>query len=705
LSSFWIALYPGVNYVKLNPSCLSLRRVLSKPTDGVVYEYLAHVGIEPRGRGNGGGLKGRFAACGIAVELYSSGTHGNNTDGDSAKKIEWFRFGGGTRHAQPQAQMKAAYLPKQEDLDHVLNGAVAKVSLDAVERHRGVPSQVLVRIHDGTGCGLTELGDDDGYAFAHFYTNCRDRDSFGTTSLTLKRKFLPGARDDLRFVLARTSRGGTSAKTCARRARSVEVFAKYSDAEFVATMKKITKRHAALAEAIGLMSSREGGFDDAESNYILTLVGTQQAYRELASTLRLKYKRTVLKPIDGIVHAVNSQLSPATHDHIIHEEVTVKQEVTVNEGIATKKKVTTRKKVKIVFWAVDRVDAELQLELNAIGSSFVKRFFGNRKNLVWWLFGGDKGGMPNSSFKFGAICLNQDSPLSALNLRMLAQVRGKDTREILKKTALTPEFASQISRLAKSQIVHVVSASKGGEATHGTMFVPEDLEIAVLPGSSDCPVYVEITNILSDVSRNACIGSNVTAIGVLAVHDGYIVGTALLEYDSELGLEWALVCASALHGRPLANWDTGEEAWTKEESGEGFIFESFVSFKLLALYVAAEPIEVRALVFVETLGQGRMLTGDHEFYATFFGQQGSTARCFCWACLVDKEGARRGLIGELRTDPSIREDATRFPTGLSRTTVRCVLSYLLVHLLVFLVILFPECFEKSPDSEPCRHAY
>jgi hypothetical protein len=91
-------------------------------------------------------------------------------------------------------------------------------------------------------------------------------------------------------------------------------------------------------------------------------------YRELASSLRLKFKTRVLAPIDKIVEELAAQLS-----EVESGTATVALEVSeVVESGKEKKKTNkkVRKQFRAPYWRVKKVSAELQLKLNALGRGF-----------------------------------------------------------------------------------------------------------------------------------------------------------------------------------------------------------------------------------------------------------------------------------------------------------------------------------------------
>jgi hypothetical protein len=115
-----------------------------------------------------------------------------------------------------------------------------------------------------------------------------------------------------------------------------------------------------------MYAERAEPFTDAESKHILTIVKTQQMYRELASTLRLKFNARVLAPIDTIVEELAAQLSEV-------ESSTATITLQVAEVVAESGKQKKRKALKenrAPWWRVKKVAAELQLKLNALGQGF-----------------------------------------------------------------------------------------------------------------------------------------------------------------------------------------------------------------------------------------------------------------------------------------------------------------------------------------------
>jgi hypothetical protein len=347
-------------------------------------------------------------------------------------------------------------------------------------------------------------------------------------------------------------------------------------------------------------------------------------------------------PIDQISTAVKSQLSPATPGTIY---VDVEEEVTEKDSAKKVKKVTSK---KVDYWCVDSVAAELVLELNAIGRDFLRRRIAGKLNTIWLLFGGDKGGKPVASFKLGCIVLNQENPLSSLNVRLLAVVRANDTREVLVQTAMTPAVAAQLAELKQSVVVHVVSAvHRGSDAAHSCLIVPKGIAIATTASTSPVFVFLGEEDTLKTAPGHLEAPAS-ECMGVLAVVGGFIIGLVVIHC-------YALHRSSAL--RIAA-------------AGGCFSLEACKSFGVVvAFYGLAEQLHRGPVVFVEALELDQKLTADHELYRVVFGQQGSKARMPCWACLTKTLDERQGVArAEDRTYASLVACAAKFPTGAGKGT-------------------------------------
>jgi hypothetical protein len=95
------------------------------------------------------------------------------------------------------------------------------------------------------------------------------------------------------------ARGGKSASTKRRRSHRAEAHlfeCNTTVEEAGETTARCFRRSRGLKEAVAMYAEKAEPFSDAESKHILTIVKTQQMYRELASVLRLKYNTTVLVP-------------------------------------------------------------------------------------------------------------------------------------------------------------------------------------------------------------------------------------------------------------------------------------------------------------------------------------------------------------------------------------------------------------------------
>jgi hypothetical protein len=650
----WVALDPGEGYVEDNPFCTGLARLLGVPTYELLLALLKVDDIVP---GVGRGLADLLSGLGFALTVYP-GVHGKNRE--KSTKIKWIAFGSETDllYATPVDLMDAKFVFSQSIWAAVSDARSASPFLEGeapappaeVLRHRGRPSTVFLRLHDGTG-GRTDLGcsdDDAQYALVSLFRKFRVTEG-GSTSLRLKCRHLRGGFTDVVLFQKAADRGGKSRWSVGRRVRSTEVFLRaggWSEAVVVETLRRVCARRKAYKEADAMASeSVKNGrvllFSEAESKHILTLVGTQQAYRELASKLRIKYKTQVLTPIDRIAKSVDRLISKATHGTVDVVEETI-HEVKV-KGTKTNK-TTTKKTIKLNFWLVDHLFDELQLELNAIGRSFVKLRIADLKNVAWLLFGGDGGGKPKSTFKLGVLFLNQDKPLSPLNVRLVGVLRGKDTRPNLTKTVLTPAFAAQVAAVKHSEILHIVSTYKHTEeqeikisAIHSSLIVPRG--VAVL-SRKNVTAYVDISDKTSGDLSFKPPDQSVECIGVLAIRDGHVVGVAVLAVQSEFDLDVVMSIAENSFGIHSLDY------WCREEPFETITSRSprkdnlpLFKFDFVAFYAVAEPFPPGTLVFAETLGLRRKLAADHALYSVVFGHQGATSTYLCWACETTKEGA------------------------------------------------------------------
>jgi hypothetical protein len=299
------------------------------------------------------------------------------------------------------------------------------------------------------------------------------------------------------------------------------------------------------------------------------------------------------------------------------------------------------------------------------------------RNTLWYLLGGDKGGKPVASFKFAAVCLNQKTALSSLNVSLLSKVMAKDCREILVETALTPAFCKQVDALKNTKVVRVVVASKNDKGPcnveYSTVFVPEELAIIMQSENSDSPSYYDASDIgdaaLNGSNFNDSDGSEAANVGgLLAVRDGVIIGLVAVE----------VVDIEAMLGVDIAPFMTRDSPVTSDvlSSLEGDKDGKKIWRKIVAFYAFSEPlappVNGRGFVFVEILHIRLKLTADHEFFRIVFGHQGAAAKLPCWCCKTAKEDLRVLLKdrpeAELRTLEVYSKHAALFPRNFSKST-------------------------------------
>ncbi|KAJ1444670.1 hypothetical protein M885DRAFT_552345 [Pelagophyceae sp. CCMP2097] len=279
--------------------------------------------------GKGNGIDMVLTRRGVEVTRYA-GTDGKNWEKKGG--IKWLKMGDGAArclYGTPTDQMVSGHAVSAEDLDFVRNGNSAggtrRVSAGPdVPRCRGIPACVEVHIHDGAGRRVVHADayDNLSYAMASLYESMRRVDARGATSVTISRKFLRGGRSDVCLVQRTQLPGGKSRQTQWRHVRNVANFvhAGCSNEEADALLDRLAKRTAAFKDMGEMLEDKKGSgapsaFTDAESKYILNVVGTKSMYREMASILRRKLGCRVLKPIDQITADVKAHLALATHGH------------------------------------------------------------------------------------------------------------------------------------------------------------------------------------------------------------------------------------------------------------------------------------------------------------------------------------------------------------------------------------------------------
>ncbi|KAJ1448776.1 hypothetical protein M885DRAFT_573807 [Pelagophyceae sp. CCMP2097] len=597
--------------------------------------------------GKGKSIASLLAKHGVEVTLYD-GPEGKNVE--TGLQVKWLKMGDESvecSYNSPKFQMTSNYAVSPADLDFILNGEAPsrRVSFGSgPARHRDMPAQVIIDIHDGAGRDVAVSVDDEDaqYGLGHLFKHLRRVGDGGATILTIGCKYLGGGSVPAVLVRRTQDQGGSSRWTQARRVRNVEAYVRAgcSNAEADALMALLLQRTAAYQEFDEMLKDKgsdDKPFTEAESKFIMHIAGTKNVYRELASVLRRKFGRRVLTPIDQINRAVDSNLSPATPGVVwidVEEEALDKD---------MKKKVKTTRKMKVEFWCINNVAAEVVLELNAIGKTFRRRRIANEDDTIWLLFGGDKGGKPESSFKMGFIVLNQENPLSPLNVRLTGILHGPDSRDVLSKTVMTPAVAAQFAELKQSVVLHVVSAHPGSDAVHGCLVVPKELVVAK---AGRCPV---LTFMVDDDTPRTTPG-HVEAppasecIGIFAVRDNFIVGLVVFhcKFDPKFVLRWIA------------------------EAGACISFQGCCEAigPVVAFYVLVEQIHRGAVVFVETLNLDQKLTADHELFRVVFGLQAGNPRCYCWACETETQDERRGApAAQDRTYASLVAHAALFPRG------------------------------------------
>ncbi len=312
LRGLFVAYDPGIEYVLQHPRCISLRRLIGAPSDAAMISCLAadNVIAQP---GRYSGIHQVLTTRGVEVLRYE-GKDGKNWENNGG--IKWLKMDDETvehLYATPSDQMASGHAVSAADLDFIRNGirgggaqrfrngigggGAQRVSVDGgdVPRHRGIPAYVEVHIHDSAGRRVVhaDAEDDRSYAAAHLVKSMRRVDASGAITVTLQRKFLGGGRD-LTFVQRTQLSGGESRRTKGRHMRNVESFvtAGCSNEEADALLGRLAKRTAAFKEVEEMLEDKGSGapsaFTDAESKYILNVVGTKSMYREIASILRLK---------------------------------------------------------------------------------------------------------------------------------------------------------------------------------------------------------------------------------------------------------------------------------------------------------------------------------------------------------------------------------------------------------------------------------
>ena len=303
----WIAIDPGSTYTTIVKFCTSLHSLLSLRSHQLVLAYFVDDGIVPR-KGKGGGLVDQLKNHGVAVTKYEA-TQGSNMDKGEGnlKKIMWCYFGvGAPTFKTPLDQMDARVVVEQANIDLIRDGDTVVVPPPVPPpvprfRRRNVPSEVIVKILDDNGNRYVATDDDERelneYALGHLL-RAKRKNVGGVTTLTVDKRYLGGGPDDTFFTQSVVSRGGFSPRTLRRRRNAVDAHLRHgkSKSEVMDIVDSLAKRNEALQEFLAIQATKNPGvlFSDAESKHLLNLVGTQQAYRELASKMRKKFGNTGL---------------------------------------------------------------------------------------------------------------------------------------------------------------------------------------------------------------------------------------------------------------------------------------------------------------------------------------------------------------------------------------------------------------------------
>ena len=451
-------------------------------------------------------------------------------------------------------------------------------------------------------------------------------------------------------------KGGASASGKRRAVRAVELAAGAlapGDSLRVDVLSKLVQRHANLQVVLGLMLDPAGSkFDVGESEMILDLVGSQTAYKMLASKLKHSFGKRILQPIDSL---------RSNHKPSATWSATIDWSETNDDGEVTSKKVSA--------WHVLEPELDLIAELNELGKRvdwggrFVVRHIDGR-NEIWVLVGGDAG---NGSFKFGAAVLNQENPQSPLNVILMSWMKGaKDSRELLLETALRKDFTDKIDAMAQKKVVRIVtvqqpqaqSSKEDRIESYGCVLARDDLVLE----QDRC---VKFDDRMVSAAHADPVEPDVGAVvvGALAVRGDDIIGVAVLEKCAP-AVEAARVLGEIFVERSDTFFNTVELV------GE---FLGATCYRVLSLIPLLEPLHVhvasgtQSLVMVEELSLKRMMTGDWAFICMLRGHQGPNARCLCPICDVTKEQAKLGLLGVMRTVQALIDCCERCP--LNETVV------------------------------------
>ena len=445
------------------------------------------------------------------------------------------------------------------------------------------------------------------------------------------------------MIIAELPQGGAGAWAMSRKVKALAATtnALCADVQERATMIEKFMKSGDAYDVVLEFGGKGRRLDLGESEFILDLVGSQQAYRKLASKLKHAFGCIVLEPIQNIMS--EHTLFKVSDFSLLHNTVD-------DAGVETAQKVTG--------WYSAEVRKEMMEELNDFGPGrFVPRRFADNEddNTVAILFGGDGGG---ESFKHGLVVLNQETPQSPLNVRWTGSMRGApDKYEVLSKTAFAPGFTTQINALRKTKLLHVVSLASGIEPSTGTVFVPKSMPVRGLDDMVVCTPgeakLVATQELLEEKGTWGC----------LAVLEDAVVGVAVLQR------------------RPVAEGVRVDEWWRaalfvdpstrpESESAADKVRNAFAAsddFATIKCHVASflgdgdglvdtvvgllpllEPLPLGQLM-LEFLGVRLFLTGDWAFLSVMLGHMGAAAGCLCPVCVTTKADARRGVVSAWRT--------------------------------------------------------
>ena len=389
--------------------------------------------------------------------------------------------------------------------------------------------------------------------------------------------------------------GARSAGGLRRQARLLEALARQvesNDERRGAVIKRVLERNEAFKIAAGMLGDADA-LGAGASAFLLDLVGSQQAYRKLASVLRVHFQRRILEPIERVTHM---------------SEVALPKRWTTEYEVDDVSSDGPRAKKTISAWHVVDVEQELGLELAALGkrTAYGGRFVViscRQSNEVVITFGGDRGG---ETMKWGAVVSNVERPQDPMNVRLLSFMRGaKDTRDVLEATALRPAFTRQINALVHKVVLHVATIGRrveGAVVARAVAFVPKSLEVA----SS----AVEVRKVeLEAPSPRGPEADFSDCKGHLAVHEGFVVGVAVLLPDAaDLVDSLAGGALDALRGRI-------KPYLRAPPAGACRVY----------VIPLAEPVPLGALLIVERLALRRAHTGDWAYFCMARGHIGSAA--------------------------------------------------------------------------------